>query len=377
MLALPVVTAQAGFLPSTGFLFITWIMMTLGAFLILEVNLWLPEGSNLITMAKQTLGPAGAWLTWLIYLALLYCLLCAYLAGGGDLVHGLFGFMHVHLPVALGIILFLVIFGGIVCLGIQSVDWVNRGIMLVKLASYFFVLVVALAFMHPVRLTVGEWKPLLPTMTTMITSFGFAIIVPSLRSYFHNDAKKLRLALLIGSLIPLVFYILWEAAIFGALPRGGQGGLLHLVHAPTPITALMKSLSHIAHHDVVLVASRLFTSVCVLTAFLGVSLCMTDFLADGVGVKKQGLPGWGINAATFLPPLVLVLFIPKLFLFGISFAGIFCILLLILLPALMAWRGQKRLAISKQKNTWLTHKSIMSVLILLSIVLLVWGVWLL
>ena len=43
----------------------------------------------------------------------------------------------------------------------------------------------------------------------IINSFGYAIILPSLRSYFKSDVRMLRRAILIGSAIP--HYILWIA----------------------------------------------------------------------------------------------------------------------------------------------------------------------
>ena len=49
MLALPVATAQLGFWTSVGMLIGCWGIMTLCAFLFLEVNLWLPPNTNLIS----------------------------------------------------------------------------------------------------------------------------------------------------------------------------------------------------------------------------------------------------------------------------------------------------------------------------------------
>ncbi|WP_328287250.1 aromatic amino acid transport family protein, partial [Legionella pneumophila] len=84
MLALPVSTAEVGFTNSLFFLFFCWLVMTAGALLILEVNLRLPAGSNMISMAKSTLGLPGQVIAWITYLLLLYTLLAAYISGGSD-----------------------------------------------------------------------------------------------------------------------------------------------------------------------------------------------------------------------------------------------------------------------------------------------------
>ena len=60
ILALPVSTGRAGFWPSIGVMLFCWLYLVYAAFCILEVNLALKHGSNIISMAEQTLG----LLTW-------------------------------------------------------------------------------------------------------------------------------------------------------------------------------------------------------------------------------------------------------------------------------------------------------------------------
>ena len=99
MLALPIVTAAGGFYHSLWLFIGAWLVTVIGAFLILEINLWLPAGTNMISMARATLGVPGQVVTWLVYLVLLYVLLAAYLAGGSDLLHHfLKTFTHFQTP---------------------------------------------------------------------------------------------------------------------------------------------------------------------------------------------------------------------------------------------------------------------------------------
>src|SRR3990167_6926408 len=136
MLALPIATAQLGFVGSLILLFSCWFVMTAGAFLILEVNLWLPQNSNLVSMAKATIGPLGQIISWITYLLLLYSLLCAYIAGGSDLFHNLLVIAGINIKTGIAAVVFTCMFGLIVYLGIRVVDYVNRGLMVVKLGAY-------------------------------------------------------------------------------------------------------------------------------------------------------------------------------------------------------------------------------------------------
>ena len=126
MLALPVVTGLAGFIPSI-FLFITmWLYMTFTALLILEINLWMGENTNIISMAKKTLGKWGAAISWVIYLFLLYSLTTAYMAGSGPIFLRFFHNMGLMLPEWTSSFPLFVLFGIFVYMGTRSVDYVNQ-----------------------------------------------------------------------------------------------------------------------------------------------------------------------------------------------------------------------------------------------------------
>ncbi|QBR84630.1 tryptophan/tyrosine permease [Legionella israelensis] len=341
MLALPVSTAAVGFANSIVFLFLCWLIMTAGALLVLEVNLRLPAGSNMISMAKSTLGLPGQVIAWMTYLFLLYTLLAAYISGGSDVFNGLLHKINVHLSDAWAAVLFTALFGLIVYSGIRSVDYVNRGLMFGKLGVYLLLVIIISPHVSPKFLTGGSSLAITGSLMILVTSFGFASIVPSLREYFEDDVRALRKAILLGSLIPLTCYILWDAVIMGVVARDGQYGLLALMQSEHATSGLSDALSHAVRSNSISAFFGVFSSVCMLTAFLGVSLGLFDFLADGLKLGKSGQQGKFTLALTFLPPLLLVLVKPGIYLQALSYAGICCVILLLLLPTIMAWRGRK------------------------------------
>jgi tyrosine-specific transport protein len=340
MLALPIATSPVGFVNSSLMLFFCWFVMTAGAFLLLEVNLWLPTDSNIISMAKATLGRGGELVAWVTYLLLLYSLLAAYIAGGGDFLKNLLTIVHVYLPDWITFLLFTLVLGYIVFHGIRSVDIVNRGLMFAKLAAFLVLVVFVMPHVSFPKLAEGEFHALTTSVTVAITSFGFATIIPSLRAYFHDDIKKLRLAILIGSLIPLACYILWDFVIMGVIPREGDSGLIAMLQSGRSTSDFVNGLSALLQRDTITFFARVFTSICLLTSFLGVALCLADFLADGFQIRKNTKNKFFIHLLTFFPPLLLVLFYPGAFIKALSYAGIFCVILLVLLPTAMAWRGR-------------------------------------
>lgn len=375
MLALPIATAQLGFIGSLVLLFSGWFVMTAGAFLILEVNLWLPQNSNLISMAKATIGPIGQIIAWVTYLLLLYSLLCAYIAGGSDLFHNLLLASGLDISQWIASITFTILFGFIVYLGIRAVDYVNRGLMFIKLGAYFLLVILLMPFISLDKLAMGDIKNITSVTAIMVTisSFGYATIIPSLRIYFAGDVRKLRIAILVGSLIPLICYIAWDAAIMGIIPLDGADGLISILQSKNSTSDLVNTLSAAAAKNSITFFIKLFTSICVVTSFLGVALCLADFLADGFQLEKKGGSSFFVHAITFLPPLIIVLFFPSnLFIKALEYGGIYCVILLIFLPAWMAWRGRYNKRIAKGYKVG-GGKALLAFLIVFSFLMIAWG----
>ena len=178
----------------------------------------------------------------------------------------------------------------------------------------------------------------------LITSFGFAIIVPNLRDYFNDDIRTLKKVILIGSIIPLVCYLVWDAVIIGSLPSRGDHALMTLMQDEHTTSSLANMLENTVNNQIISSLFNFFTSICMLTAFLGVSLCLISFLADGLGMETKGKQGLGLFLLTFLPPLLIVIYYPGAYIHALSYAGFFCVVLLLLLPALMSYVGRKHFA---------------------------------
>lgn len=340
MLALPVATATGGFSWSAISFTLCWMVMTSGAFLILESLQPLPLGSNMISLAKHYLGKPGEWCIWFLYFALLYSLLGAYISGGSDVFNNLLTQIHIHLPEYIIPVVYTFSFSLIIYSGIHWVDYVNRGLMFGKLGAYLILVIVIAPHVQFNNFYHGALNKLLPNLSILITSFGFASIVPSLRDYWNNDIPKLKQIIFWGSLIPLICYLIWNFVIMGAVSPNSPHNLNQLMDSDHAISGLGLSLGETTKSQLILKLFDFFSGICMLTAFLSVSLGLFDFIADGFKLKKTGSQGHIVLALTFLPPLIMVVIEPGLYLKALNYAGIFCILLLLFFPILMSWNAR-------------------------------------
>ena len=368
MLALPLATASNSLPTAALSLLASWLIMTLGALFLLEVNLWCPSGSNLVSMAGKTLGKPGRVIAWVSYLFLLYTLLSAYISGGSDVLQAMVHGFGLTLSSTASAFLWVLLLGVVVYRGVRLVDYTNRFLMFAKLGIFFLLVFVILPKVHVVNFIHPHSQFLGGAFMVLITSFGFASIIPSLREYFNDDAPRLRRAVLIGSLIPLVCYLLWLLAIMGAVPQDALYVLSLSEHATT---GLSEALGVSTHQPIISSFFSSFSTVCMLTAFLGVSLGLFDFLADGLKLKKQGKDGVKVFLCTFLPPFLIVLFAPGVYLKALSYAGILCVILLLLLPSIMVYRGRYHLGLSAGNWSVAGGKATLSFTTVVSIALIV------
>lgn len=342
MLALPIVTAHLSFSMSMCLLFFAWFLMTVGAFSVLEVNLWLPSTTNMITMADKTIGRWGKAITWIVYLLLLYSLICAYLSGLGDIIQSLLVNVKLDIPRWSATTLGLFLFGMIVYRGIGSVDIVNRGLMSIKFIAYLLLITLVAEHININFVFEGEYQWQNSAFMVMLTSFGYSIIVPSLRAYLHSDTKLLKKVILIGSIIPLLIYAFWIFAIQGIIAKTGENGLIAMLNSSQPNAMLMNHINEVVQTTWLSNVAKLFISICAVTSFLGVSICLTDFIADGLSIKKTGKSALTVYGITYIPPLIIVLMFPGIFIKALNYAGILCLILLIIIPLAMLYRGRYR-----------------------------------
>lgn len=338
ILALPIATAQLGLPSAILLLFFFWMLMMLGAYYFLEANMALPSGSNLISMSRAALGKWGVAIAWVCNLLVMYSLIAAYISGGGDLVKINFHYLGVSIPSSLSSIVFLLIFGWIVTRGIHITDHANRILMCIKAVIFFAILIGLLNYFNISTITLTPQNNLSATLLIIVlTSFGFAVLVPSLRSYYQSDVKKIKRIIFWGTFIPFACYIAWITLVFSVLPYHGDYGLENMSTSAHPVSDLQLALSESLHIKWITQATNIFSSICIITSFLANSISLTDFIADGLQLYKNNKKTWLVYLIAYFPALLAVLFYQQAFLLGLSIAGTLAVIQLLILPGLIVW----------------------------------------
>lgn len=335
MLAMPLATAGVGFSTTMLLLFGLWCIMSYTALLLVEAYQYNESSMGLSSLSYKYLGASGRWITSLAMPFLMYSLIAAYLAGGGEIINeSLNSMLDLHLPNYVGVLLFAVVGGTVVCFGTHSVDLINRCLFLTKIFFLAAMLILLLPHVQRVNLLSMPVKQalLLSAIPIVFTSFGFHGSVPSIVNYMNGDTAKLRKIFIIGSAIPLLVYVFWQLATLGTIESATFVGILADESGLNGLLAAVKAVMGTARVEM---AVRLFAALALATSFLGVALGLFDFLADFFKRQNSVNGRLQTGAITFIPPLLFALFYPKGFIFALGFAAIALSILSLLLPALL------------------------------------------
>jgi tyrosine-specific transport protein len=333
MLALPVLTSLGGFLPSMVIFLLCWLFMAGTGLLFLEVCHWMDGDTNIVSMAGRTLGVKGKVFAWILYLFMFYCLTLAYIVGCGNLVTEVF-----PIPKWAGSLVFVAVFAPFVYLGARAVGKVNTFLMAGLLVSYLTFVIIGLPYVDYSNLQHVDWRASLLALPVAFTSFGYQGIIPTLSRYMNYDIKKTRIAILLGSFLPFVAYIVWQWLILGIVPAYGEHGLAETLESGDNAVLPLK---YFLNHSYVYRVGQFFAFFALTTSFFGVTLGLLDFLADGLKVKKNLRGKILLSFLVFVPPSILAVVYPDVFLTALGYAGGYgSALLLGLLPILMVWSGR-------------------------------------
>ncbi|APC11818.1 tyrosine transporter TyrP [Providencia rettgeri] len=340
MLAMPIAAAGNGFMASLAMLLVLWALMCYTALLLVEVYQHESHETGIGSVAQRYLGSGGKFITGFSMMFLMYALTAAYVSGAGEIItSNLNSSLAIEMADWMGIVLFTVIGGGVVCFGTSSVDFINRILFTAKIV--FLVIILALMIPHVEQQNLlsapTEKVLILSAIPVFFTSFGFHGSVPSIVKYMGGDVKKLRIIFIIGSAIPLIAYILWQIATLGSI---GTTTFVGILAENAGLNGLLDAIKNVAQSERTELVAQMFMSLALATSFLGVALGLFDFLADLFKRQDNASGRLQTGILTFAPPLVFALFYPKGFVMALGYAAIALSILALLLPSAMAFKSR-------------------------------------
>ncbi|KAJ3684471.1 hypothetical protein LUZ61_013635 [Rhynchospora tenuis] len=223
ILAIPEKTSPAGFIPSATSIITCWVFLVIEALLLAEINVNLRKKKNkdmigtqtdgnieiisVRTMAQETLGEWGGNVATATYMFLSYTSMIAYTSKSGEVVSHL-----VQLPDSVSGGIFTTIIAVLISVGgTRMTDQVNQWLTFVMIGLLATIEATSISFGDGLSVSdLSNWDKVPQTLPVIIFTLVFHDIAPVICAYLGGDLGRIRFSILFGSLVPLLFLLVWD-----------------------------------------------------------------------------------------------------------------------------------------------------------------------
>jgi tyrosine-specific transport protein len=346
MIALPMVLAKLGLIPSILLMVMIWFIMYYTSLVNLELNLQASQGLSLGALGRCFSGRTAELIGTISLKLLSYSLLAVFIYGGSSILQELiaskmaveYSFNNIATCYA-----FLSI--ALLLLPIKLIDYLNRFLFVGLLAVVAILLTGLVITINWSELPLfseqysdlSVWVAIIPVV---FTSFGFQVIFHTLTNYCHKNVKMLKQAFLWGSLIPAIVYIVWTCSILSVVYQDNPQFYDQMTAGKAEVGELIQVLSGIAKWQSVQLLVWCISILAIATSVLGVGVGLCDSLK---GMLSKKVPNTGIrnilaSVITILPAYLVVMRVPNAFIAVLGFAGMILAVIAILLPVYLFWQ---------------------------------------
>ncbi|MEH1872834.1 amino acid permease [Nostoc sp.] len=352
ILALPAVTLPSGIVPSTSGLIAVWLYALVSGLLVAEVtlNTIRTEGHpniGFLGVVEKILGKVGGRLAGAAYLFMHYALLVAYITEGGEILGcAAAKIWSVQiLPTWVGTTTFTLLFGGIMYLGREKfIEKLNSAFVGIVIISFLGLLFLAGGQIQSTQLLFQNWNALGSAISVMSVALFFQNVVPLVVTQLEGDACKIRQSIFIGSVIPLIMFLAWNAVILGSV----SPDMLHGTFNGKTVFDPLQILRAGGAGEWLGVLVSIFSEFAIVTSFIGFVYGLLDLLKDIFLIAQGKLSSrFPLYSLVLFPPMTLGMLNPSIFFTALDYTGTFSISVLGgIIPALMSWKQRQ-----KQENS--------------------------
>lgn len=316
ILALPINLGPAGLLPSVIGALAVWAIMTYCA-LIIARQPYLAENENadLPTFFEVVLGKTGKYVSVGANLVIFYGLLTAYLAGVITVIMDNF---HPAVPQWVILCAYFAVVTGLASMGDFFLRKGNTYLILTMWTLFVIMLVLIVPHMHKGDPMAMRWEFFASGLPILVVAFNFHNMVPTICRFLDHDRKAVTTAIWLGSGFGMVMTVIWTVAVMAALPMESTNGV-NIISAFKLNQPATIPLSEMIQSSLFGQAALGFAVVAMSTAYIATAVALISFLKDlASGHKVNKLFAW---MAAFMPPLIVSIFFPNIFLEALNIVG--------------------------------------------------------
>lgn len=337
-IALPMVLAKLGIIPSIIIMLLTWLVTYYTSLVSVELNLQSERGLSLGQLGRVFSGKIAAAVGEISVKLLSYALLAVFIYGGASAVQKLLE-VYLHCSVSNFAVETWITVSTVILLlfPLEIISKINN-IAFIVFAAIFLILIGTITGFIDYKNMPWMVEPssynIASVMSVVFTSFGYQVIFHTLRDYCGKNVKMQQRIFFYGSLIPAVVYILWTSCSLSTIFASNPQFFAQMVAGKVDVGDLVLELSAISGCTYFRILIWWMSIFAIFTSILGVGIGLAESVNISLG--KTSLSSWGrkIVAAiiTVIPAYIIAAVVPNAFIKILGFAGAILVVIAVWLP---------------------------------------------
>ena len=349
MIALPMVLASLGLIPSILLMGGIWFIMYYTSLVNLELNLQAGRGLTLGTLGRYFSGKTAEFVGTISLKLLSYSLLAVFIYGGSSILQELIA-SKLAIQYSFGTIAtwYALISIALLLLPIKFIDYFNRFLftgLLAVVAILLTGLVITINWSELPIFTEQYRNPLV--WAVLIPGSIYILWISSHFPYFNQLLQKrcrnAQAGIFMGTILTII-YIIWTCSILSVVYQNNPQFYDQMRAGKAEVGELIQVLSGIAKWQSVQLLVWWISSLAIATSVLGVGVGLCDSFKGMLSEKIHNSKVSAVLASVIaiLPAYLVALYVPNAFIAVLGFAGMILAVIAILLPVYLFRQIKKK-----------------------------------
>lgn len=340
ILVLPLTLCNLGTLPSVFLILFIWFFMYISSLFGVEVNLRAGKGLSLGKLGRFYNSKIASYIGIISFITLIYSLLSAYLYGAASILSSVFidqfdwNFTFGNIIFLYASLLFFLLMNKI-----RLILQINKffvftvfAIFIVLVSNFLCKIKFNLLLPENGVIQMRSWTEAIPVLST---AFGFQAILHTLTNFCNKDPILIKRSIFWGSFFPAFFYIIWTLSTSSLIYFYNPNDYQRLLSKTAEAGEFIQILAQAGSWSFLKILVKIISIVAIIKSSIGVSLGLLEVWHDLLDNERfSHLKFRKIFSVilTIIPPLLIAIFIPHLFLKALKFGGMFAIIIGTFLP---------------------------------------------
>lgn len=328
LIALPLTSVNLGTNILVAIIFFMVFVAYKTSMMTVDLNAANGKSASIVDLSRSISGEKAFIISMISFYTLSFSLLSVYFSGIANTLSSFFDFNDNFIIIICGFLLFFIL-----NLKYSAFSKLNS-ILVVSLLVIILSAIIQIhtketsimtsVYVVPQSISASEIIAFLPII---FTSFGVQNICSHIFESLNKDRGKIKIAFLIGILIPAVVYIIWNSCVFENILAGDVQFFQKLQNHQISVGELIQFLCKSSENMYMEIFFKILSLFAIITSAVGIGLGLKKSIEESVTSSK-----YMASAVVCGIPVALCMAVPNAFINILSFGGMIATVFVIFVP---------------------------------------------